>query len=593
MRIFKHLIILIIAICSIAIEAYSTPLTPAAALQRLESSSAAKVRAADLGYSLAHTVKTCQGEPAVYIFNRANDNGFCIVAADTRAYPLLGYGDRNFSADDMSPAMQWWLDEYARRIESAPDEYDSQLYDAKKITRPAREAIEPLLKTQWDQGQPYNSMCPIIGSERTATGCVATSMAQVMNYFKYPERGEGTITYNAIQSQKRLSLNFALTPFGWDDMLDSYKEGQYTQQQADAVAYLMKACGYSVKMDYGLDASSAFSLLIAKSLTKYFKYDASARYLLRRQYSLSEWEQMIYDNLKDCGPAIYGGSSLSGDGHSFVVDGYDNGYFHINWGWSGVSNGYFLLDALNPYELGIGGGSGGGFNYDQDVVLGIRPDTGNVVEPKPLAICQYGSLSATVDGNNLNFDLQGTEQKMWVNYNPETITVEFGVVIEDTIHDSGFETIATPVSNRQLEIKPGYGTTPALLHPAMDLTELDLEDGTYTVTFATHITDGDDKLWTPVIPDYGCSNYVILKKESGRYSVINSPTPSSVLDFSFDSTFSIDNGIVTAAGDITIYGIDGKTIARYWQTADTSLLAPGIYIIKAGNSSIKYHKTAK
>ena len=173
-----------------------------------------------------------------------------------------------------------------------------------------------------------------------------------MNYWKYPERGKGTITYTASTIQKRLSMNFAAKAFDWANMLDRYEAGQYDDTQAGAVAYLMKACGYAVKMDYGTDSSGALAMNVANALTRYFDYDGNIDYQLRQYYSSTEWAEKMYANLRDVGPVIYGGGSMIGGGHSFICDGYSSdGYFHFNWGWTGMSNGYFKLEGLNPYAL--------------------------------------------------------------------------------------------------------------------------------------------------------------------------------------------------------------------------------------------------
>ena len=207
-----------------------------------------------------------------------------------------------------------------------------------------------MITAMWDQIEPYNNMAPLYGSERTYTGCVATTMAMVMDYWNYPEKGQGKVSYTASTIGKRIELDFSKRKFDWDNMLRSYDiDGEYSAEQTDAVAYLMKACGYAVKMDYSTSASATLAMYIGQAMAKYFNYDPNYRYELRLHHSSSEWEQIIYDNLKNAGPVLYGGGSYLGGGHSFVCDGYDgNGFFHFNWGWSGISNGYFSLDALQP-----------------------------------------------------------------------------------------------------------------------------------------------------------------------------------------------------------------------------------------------------
>ncbi|MDE7114971.1 MAG: C10 family peptidase, partial [Muribaculaceae bacterium] len=288
---------------------------------------------------------------------------------------------------------------------------------------------------------------------------------------------------------------------------------------------LMKACGYAVKMEYGTDSSGALAMNIANGLVKYLGYDPNILYDMRMYYSASEWDRMIYDNLKNVGPILYGGASMLGGGHSFVLDGYDadSGLYHFNWGWSDMSDGYYSLDALNPDALGIGGGSGGGYNFTQDAVFGIQPPTGKPVETRPLEITQHGSLTAEVEEGLLKFNLDGEGQAMWVNYNPQTIVMKFGAVFEPQ-GDTGGEVVREFVSDTKFAVQPGYGTNPKLLVPSLELAPLNLRDGTYKVTFSSVLIEtGGDDVWTPVRPGYGYVNYVVLKKSGNSYTVENTP----------------------------------------------------------------------
>jgi len=346
-------------------------------------------------------------QPALYVFNNGGiDDGYMVLSADDAITPVLGYSDSgSFNPMQIPDNMRWWLDSYAAQIAYAAEHSADVSYApvAKTLTAAApREAIKPLCTTKWNQDAPFNNLCPLISGKRTYTGCVATSMAQAMKYHNYPERGTGTGTVNV--GADSYTMNFANTVFEWDKMSDTYAPGKYTAAQGTAVATLMKAAGYSVKMAYGTSASGAYSIDIAGALVNKFNYDAGANYYMRMFYTLSEWEQMLYNNLKECGPIIYGGNSYSG-GHSFICDGYHDGYFHFNWGWGGMSDGYFLLSALDPGSQGIGG-SDSAFNYDQDAVLGIRkPVSGSSQESKAEAqIGIYGKLNATLSGSVLTVD---------------------------------------------------------------------------------------------------------------------------------------------------------------------------------------------
>lgn len=505
----------------IAMGVSAAPLTPEEALSRIDGG---MMKASGLnslkGATLSYTAKTEAGNPAAYVFNKGH-NGYLVVSGDDLAYPVLGYADKgNFDAENMPPQMKWWLGEYARQIAYATEHGAKQDKEsARKVAKVNGEAIAPQIKTKWDQVEPYNNMCPLYGAARTYTGCVATAMAQVMNYWKYPEVGKGKISYDSQSLGKRLSLDFSKRKFDWANMIDTYLPGQYTEAQADAVAYLMKAAGYSVKMDYAQDSSGALAMNIANGLRKYFNYDSNIFYTLREYYSATQWAQMIYDNLKNVGPLLYGGGSMLGGGHSFVCDGYDgNGYFHFNWGWSGMSDGYFSLDALNPSSLGSGGGGGGGYNFTQDAVFGIQPPTGKPTEERPLAITQMGSLFGQISGSTLAFGLFVQEGAAWVNYNPTGMKVQFGAIIEPLGETQG-EKKFTLISNKRYNIVPGYGADPTTMKPQVNLNDLNLADGKYKFTIATIALEEENAQPVPVLYPYSCYNYVIVEKKGDTYSI--------------------------------------------------------------------------
>ena len=506
--------------------AHAAPITPDEALARLGKSPMRSVAAkGKLSPRLVHTAKTKSGKPAVYIFNKGENAGYLVLSADDTAYPVLGYSDSgSFNTADIPPQMEWWLSEYGRQIEYASEREASPLAASLlQATRTSREPIAPMIKTKWDQGAPYNRQCPSANTMRCYTGCVATSMAQVMNYWQYPEIGTGSISYNSPSIAKKLSLNFANRKFDWENMSDTYLDGQYTEEEADAVAYLMKAAGYSVKMDYSTDSSGALAMYISNGLKKYFQYDPNIDYQLRLSHSASEWEQLIYDNLKNVGPILYGGGSMIGGGHSFICDGYDgNGLFHFNWGWSGMSDGYFSLDALAPSALGSGGGDGGGYNFTQDAVLGIQPPTGKPAEERPIVLTQMGSLTAEIVNDSIKFELFGEEGAMWVNYNPRTLKLKFGAIIEPQ-GSTGSNTIYRTISPAKVEIEPGYGTSPTLIKAGIPLKDNGLADGTYKVTMATCPSDAENEIWTPVATAYSYYNYVAVTKQGDTYTIDDKP----------------------------------------------------------------------
>lgn len=225
------------------------------------------------------------------------------------------------------------------------------------------EAVEPLLTTTWDQGPPYSLFVP----DGCLTGCTATAMAQVMKYWNWPVQGTGEHSYE--WNGYILSANFGETTYDWDNMIDCYYCGvQATQEQREAVATLMWHCGVSVEMNYSPDWSGA--LLFPSSLIDYFNYSDEMSMEYHNDYSDASWKAKLKDCLNLGRPLYYVGCSLSNGSicHAFVCDGYDtNEMFHFNWGWSGSSDGYYALGALNV------GGYGYQYNYTNQAIFNTHP----------------------------------------------------------------------------------------------------------------------------------------------------------------------------------------------------------------------------
>lgn len=465
-------IISVIAILASVVAAFGVPLTPEQSLSRLRKELPAK-RFATVPMKLVYT-DSAAVMPTYYIFEKESsaDSGYLIAGADDLAAPVLAYIDEGtFDYNTLPAQMRWWLSEYAREISWARSRQASNAPQA-AISRPQREPIQSLVHARWDQASPYNNLCPTYNSQPVATGCVATAMAQLLRFWEYPVKGKGSHSYTSSTLKLTSSFNYANTTFLWDKMPFIYN-GNWNNDEELAVATLMKACGVAVDMNYGLltsAGSGASSQSVAPGLINYFDYDPSTILQYRNQHTLLEWENMVYESLKNGCPAYYDGSGSNG-GHAFIVDGYsDNGYFHLNWGWSGVSNGYFLLTALNPANLGIGGGEGG-FNFCQGAILNMRPNHGGTAAPPQFsALDEY---AVTVSGSKITLDASSFEAGFFCNTGNSTIsTIYPGIALTST---SGSRTIVT--GSYFSNLKPAYGTT--TLEFTLPTT---LSAGTYTIT---------------------------------------------------------------------------------------------------------------
>lgn len=304
-----------------------------------------------------------------YAFNL--EQGYVIVSGDDEMTELVGYAENGFfDAENVPPQMQLWLDGYAEYVAAV----QSGKAKARKIllSDSPSVVVEPLVTTKWNQDAPFNNFAPEYtddnnNTQRCATGCAATAMAQIMKFHNWPEQGVGHYSYEH-QSFGTISSNFSEHVYDWSNMIDRYNNGEYSNVQADAVALLMKDCGVSLNMNYG-PVSGASIYSYTPAFKNYFRY--SSRTVNRSGCETAEFTKIITDELQEGRPIIYCGTGEDG-GHAFVVDGYDTNYFlHVNWGWGGYSDGYFDMNYMDPTGLGIGGGSGA-FKWNQGIVL-ARP----------------------------------------------------------------------------------------------------------------------------------------------------------------------------------------------------------------------------
>ena len=265
---------------------------------------------------------------AYYVFNVENNGGFVIVSGDDRMPEILGYSDKgNVDMRNIPCNMEWLMSCYVNMIDSL------NVYGVNKRWSPRRAnnfvKIEPLITTHWGQHAPYNNYCPEINGEKCPTGCVATAMAQIINYKKWPQ-GQ-TTSVEAYTTENGISMPaLESTSFNWENMSD------------DDIARLMLYCGQSSKMNYTLDGSGAGEP--SEALKTVFGYSKSTKSWLIKLFEAEHLEEAVYSELAENRPVFYTGYSESMNaGHAFIVDGYQDGMFHINWGWDGDADGYFMI----------------------------------------------------------------------------------------------------------------------------------------------------------------------------------------------------------------------------------------------------------
>lgn len=354
-----------------------------------------------------------------YVYTNADGNGWVMVAANDIARPIIAYSDEGEFRTDKQPAnIKCWLGKYSKQIKQAEadgvlatEEVKQEWKQLRKGTgiRKGTPVVAALIQTKWDQDEPYYNMCPKVGNDYCVTGCVATAMAQVMNYHKWPNTGTGSASVSV--NSTTYTVDFSTGNYDWDNMLLKYRgyfpEGSNTwttsgvsngtTAQQNAVAKLMYHCGVAADMEYTTEVSGAYTIYPNKTSTttrcaqyaliNNFGYKSSTVKGYSRSggygytaVSDANWHGYLKTELDNARPVMYAGADNEG-GHSFICDGYDNTTptrkYHFNWGWSGYCDGYYDIDNLVPGTGGSGAGNGS-YNDNQDIIIGIIPDKPNI-----------------------------------------------------------------------------------------------------------------------------------------------------------------------------------------------------------------------
>lgn len=504
------------------------------------------------------SAKAATTAASYYVFNNQG-GGFVIVSGDDRTATILGYSDAGtVDANNMPENVANWLQSYSDQIAWLDDNdvkvdmkdvkaHDENVTVANSAAGPlraqkARRAIAPKLASLWNQDSPYNEQCPQFyyndgTTGQSVTGCVATAMAQVMYYHRYPTQtiaqipsltnrystssGTLSVTLNAIESG---------TAIDWDNMTPTYGAGS-TDAQKSAVARLMLLCGQAVNMNYG-QSSGASSSLVAPALKNYFGYDEDTRLLKRQNYTIAQWNDLVYAELANDRPVLYTGQSTGG-GHAFVIDGYDGeDLFHVNWGWGGYCNGYFALSVLNPgSNAGIGASStNDGYSMDQDALFGAQAPDGMTAEAKVgLTSTQMGA-----NGTSIYSDF-------W-NYADGTYYFDFGFGF---LNEDGSLGECRRLSSAYLD--PYYGFQTA----TMDFSGL--KDGTYRITPVSKLSSETE--WQRCNPK--STFYALVVVSGGRYTIT---FPDE--DINLEADISVD-GLKLANSTNTINTVVRNNGAEY------------------------------
>lgn len=371
-----------------------------------------------------------------YVFPHDGNCGYTIVSGDDRMPEIVGYSNIDtYSEENMPDGMKHLMQAYeamATALANGDAKAERCLAEKEALAADStyrQPRVAPLLADiVWGQTEPYNNLCPMYDDQRrTLNGCVPTAMAQLMMYYQYPQTLQSDIpAYQTSSYQLNMPSVAAGERYDWDNMLPQYSGSAYTAAQANAVAKLMYHCGLSAKADYGPSSTSA--LCTPSVLVKYWGYDPDViKFLYRENFSLREWTAILDAELQASRPVYYSGWSPT-SGHAFLCDGADgDGLYHINWGWSGWSNGYFDITVLNYDYSGTESATAptDGYNHSCNMIVGIMPDNG--VTDAPLIVTP---LLTAIENEEVGCELLTTERADTSGSFKLRINAEFGNVEE-------------------------------------------------------------------------------------------------------------------------------------------------------------------
>lgn len=505
-----------------------------------------------------------------------NGVGFAVISNDDRNEAVLAVANNDFNAENIPDGLQWWLD----AVNASLEDGNGYTRETRAVPAGLPETVAPMLTCTWGQGEPFNRLCPMDGNSRSLTGCVATAMAQIMYYHKYPTHGQGTKydTYNHTQ------IDFSQQTYDYANMKDSYLDGSYSDAQASAVATLMYHCGLTVDMVYSHISSGSHGILAAQAVATYFGYNKNVACRMRDGHSDSDWSQMIYEELAAGRPILYSGTDASMGGHAFVFTGYDaEGKVYVNWGWEGEADGYYDFNILDPhpYENSYA------FTSGQNMLTGFAKADENI--PHVSEVVWYsndpndqGLRMSTRGSSYIIPNLTGCSV---ANYNWYDFTGKIHVIAEGNdgvMHSLGnydFASNFIPMIYRDgnaYSIGLGFFTQGDIACNTRDLA-----NGTYTVYLGVQ-DSGYDEITPMSFGEGKTSRYTLTKTDDGI--TLDAQPATGIANAVVDTTADDGMAHVYTASGVEVYSAPASS----FNINDVPM--NGLLIIKKGGETTKVMK---
>ena len=505
--------------------------------------------------------------------------GFVLVSKNDAVDDILGYCDEGvFSEESMPDNFRALMQSYESELSRMTSGSDMLMQSPWKISH---KAIAPMLKSKWNQGEVsttgdvFNCQCPTYNNYYCVTGCVAVAMAQVMYYHRYPSSTKQAIPSYTSNTSIGSLPSLPVTTIEWGSMLDEYTGtnlSDVNSYRAKAISKLLKYCGYAAKMSYGTVSSSAYTSNMLNGLISYFGYNPYAYIADRGNYTIVEWDALIYNELAAGRPVLYAGSS-TGSGHQFVVDGADtSGKYHVNWGWGGRYDGYYTLNVLNPRATNEAGSSRtpDGYTMDHAAVIGLQP-----------------SKTSQLTGMTVTNVSQGNSAVSFSIYNKTGINGYY-YVGSGVVDSNGKVTKLISSYNNGYDIAPDYG----FKDYSVDYTRITnkVSAGTYKLC-AVYSTDGMN--WKPC--EGSNMRYATVTVSGGmvRSCTIHPQTPS----LSVTGARLTGNGYVNVMQEVEVTFQNKNadeyngTIGMYLSNGSNLTTLAGVFLPASGSDKAYFYFT--
>lgn len=516
-------------------------------------------------------LKTLNSTKAERVFSQStldvysDGERFSIVSRDDRFPEVLAYGFGHFDMSEAPDNVRWWLDRIQHSMERAIEE--NVLRHSARTYVP----IAPMMETKWGQGTPYNNYAPIVGKEKAPAGCMATAMAQMMNYQQYPASAsfDGSYVIGSLVYKERISSTY-LWPYqlAYGAYMATADAGEvarmsYTPKQGNNVAALLRDCGYAVNMAYDSNGSGSITFDAGVAFADKFGYPReSVKYLMREYYTDEEWMDMLYAELASNSPVLYAGGSDRSGGHAFVIHGMDaEGLAFVNWGWQGQFDGYYAIDVLNP--------GGEDFSDGEEMVIGVRSAS---LPTDAVQSCFATDLPYEFSYNNVTKELTIKFTSFVFNATCYAFTGRWCLVAE-SMDDSG-KTKLFDMLDEGFVLEGYYGFA-----PWSDSDTFTFEPGSYRIYFATQ--DVGEVNWQYIRTVGGAFYYDMSVAADGAVTIASVPT---FVALESDVPLAIHKeyqSTLTASPIIRYYDLQGREVGSD---------ARGLVIMKQGDMIKKVFK---